>query len=189
MEDIDSLTLVDLRPARPDARQLTPGGAGPDPELLTRHLREQGVDAKASLLSNLMTLTPRRAWVDGTPRGYLNMIDGRWDVWGEANRADWFNSYGPGGTVEVWFQALPPGKLWLAILEVQAWWAPAGGPPQFWVGSSDTGPQFVSATFQRQYLGVIFVDQGVVGSSLVALRPLNLGAFAFYAATLVDVLG
>ncbi|MFF4505892.1 hypothetical protein [Streptomyces sp. NPDC001401] len=65
-------------------------------EDLVQHLGELGVQVDAALLSTALTLTPRRMWADGTPGGYLNFVDGRWDVWGEVDRADWFNVAGFG---------------------------------------------------------------------------------------------
>jgi hypothetical protein len=187
MPDDAATTLVDLRTA-PQARTPRTADAGPEPELLAQRLGELGVDTNAALLTTAVTLTPRRTWADGSPGGYLNFIDGRWDVWGEVDRADWYSIPNTGGQVEIWFQGLPPNKLWLAVLEVQAWHA-SGSPAQFRVGSSNTGPQFVAATLQVQYLGVLFTNAQPSGLSLVALTPVNLGAFAFYRATLIDVLG
>lgn len=187
MGDEADLTLVDLRTTPVDQGREGGSVGGPASEVLTQHLRGLGVEAEAALLSTALTLTPRRTWADGTPSGYLNFIDGRWDVWGEADRADWYNLPGLSGQVEIWFQGLPAGKLWLAVVEVQAW--SSGAPGQFRVGSSDTGPQLVAATFQQQHLGALFEDRDANGSSLLTISPVNLRGFGFYRAVLIDVLG
>jgi hypothetical protein len=190
LEDLTCSLMAGLRVAACSVCPRTAGDPGPNPELLVEQLREVGVQATADLLTTVLVMSWRQTWVGGTPGGYLNIIDGRWDVWGEVDRADWISFPNAGGQVEIWFTGLPSGKLWLAIIEVQAYTGPSGGgPQQFRVGSSDTGPQFVNATFQRQYLGVLFVDQHASGLNLVALQPVNLWKFSFYRTTLLDVLG
>jgi hypothetical protein len=118
------LTLIDTRRAIPS--QPT-GDLGPNAELLVERLHEIGIqaNANANLLTSVLVLSPRHAWVGGTPVGYLNIIDGRWDVWGEVDRADWFSFASSGGQVEIWFTGLPPGKLWLAVIEVSAYLGPS----------------------------------------------------------------
>lgn len=166
--------------------------AGSSVEAFSERLEQQGL--RADFLSPVAELSARVTWV--ADLGYLDFFSysgiSSWDVYGDADRAEWQASAEPPlPSLEIWFTNLPPA-LYLLVVEVSGGVSPLGpGGEYFRLGTPGGSWQTVAVTNNKQYLGTLFLQQAANPNNLAyfPVKTINQRGYTFYRATLINVFG